>query len=106
MKNDLNDITVRVKRLEDAVFSKKHSILKKASSSSSFTGPKGGALLLISNGFFNKKKTAAEVAEKLREQGYHYSATVVQTALRRMSVAKGPLVVLTEAGMKHYVIRK
>lgn len=72
----------------------------------SYSGPKGGALLLISAGFFGKKKTAAEVAEKLREQGYHYSTTVVQTALRRMSSVKGPLLTLIEGGVKHYAIRK
>jgi hypothetical protein len=106
MKNDLGNIVVRVKHLEDAVFGVQRAVSKKVTTPSSFTGPKGGALLLISSGFFSKKKTAAEVAEKLREQGYQYRTTVVQTALRRMSTVRGPLVALTEARVKCYVIRK
>lgn len=105
MKNDMNDIVVRLKRLEDAVFGTR-APSKKISIASTSSGPKGGILQLISKGFFGKKKVVAEVVKKLEEQDYHYSATVVQTALRRLSTVKGSLVALTEGGVKHYVIRK
>ena len=105
MKNDFGDMAVRVKRLEDAVFGS-GEVSPKKRMPTVFVGPKGGVLLLVSNNFFNDKKTAAEVADKLRKQGYHYSTTVIQTALRRLSDVKGPLVAIAEGGIKHYALRK
>lgn len=101
----IQDILNRLEKLEHVVFQNKigQAIDTKVSS---FIGTKGGILLLISKGYFVKLRSAPDVRSELAQNAYHFSIQVVQTALNRLSKAKGPLVTMRNAGKKVYVKRK
>lgn len=71
-----------------------------------YGGLKGGLRKLLSRSFFGSQRKLAHVREALAKDGYHYSASAVQTALNRMSGRSGPLVASRVDGMKAYVRRK
>lgn len=101
----INDILIRLKKLEEVVFSKKQGQMTNAAPHS-FTGAKGGVLLLISKDYFEQVRSAPDVRIEIGQNGYHYSIQVIQTALNRLSKEKGPLVAMRDGGKKVYVKRK
>ncbi len=97
----------RIRELEALLLNKESkSSNKEKSVINKYSGPKGGVLLLLDNPFFNPKSTAAAVHAELDKKGYVYRKVVVQTALRRLSNPKGPLVKVEESGKQVYVQRK
>lgn len=62
-----------------------HSVSPRSASSSSekFTGPSGGVRLLLKDGFFSTPKTRVEIIERLRQEGFNYTPSVVSVALLR-----------------------
>src|SRR5712691_5140293 len=107
MKNDttLQNIRLRIERLEKAVFGKRVPKSEKAHSIS-FKGPTGGLRFLISKGFFDRKRTFGEIKEALASHGYHYSKQAVQTPLNSLSKAGSLLVSFRVGGRKVYAKRK
>lgn len=101
----LEDILVRLERLEKTVFKAKKP-QKSRGSDEEFVGPSGGVRLLISQGFFKTKRNLADVRNVLAKNDYHYGAAQVQTALNRLSKRTGPLAASSEGGKKQYVLRK
>ena len=103
----LNDLLVRIEKLEHAIFGDKASKkLQKPANQQSFKGATGGIRLLISNGFFDKKKNFGEIKEALTKAGYHYSNQAIQTPLNNLSRSGGPLVGFKQGGHKVYAKRK
>jgi len=109
MPNDipktLKDLQSRVKRLEDAVFSKRRKTVRK-SDTGDFKGATGGLRFLVSKGFFDRKRTFGEINEALASHGYHYSKQAVQTPLNTFSKAGSLLVSFREGRRKVYAKRK
>lgn len=54
-----------------------------SSSSEKFTGPSGGVRLLLREGFFSTPKTRVETVNRLRQEGFNYTPSVVSVALLR-----------------------
>lgn len=71
-----------------------------------YSGPSGGIRLLLDKGFFENKKGFSSIREELKSNNYHYPRQSVNSALTRLSIKSGPLVVLRESGRKIYVERK
>ena len=107
MKTDttLQNLQLRVEKLEQAVFGKRERKSQKAQSGS-FKGATGGLRFLASKGFFNRKRTFGEINEALANRGYHYSKQAVQTPLNLLSKSGSLLVSFREEGRKVYARRK
>jgi hypothetical protein len=105
MKTDktLNDLLLRIEKLERAVFGKRKVVVTKRSD---FTGATGGLRFLIAEGFFGRKRNFSEIESELRKQNYHYSKQAIQTPLNRLSRTGGALVGFKEMGKKVYAKRK
>ncbi len=101
----VKNIMTRLKKLEEAVFSKNKEA-KPEKQVKDFSGAKGGILKLLSKDFFKTKKSASEAKKALEDDEYHYSIQVVQTALNRLSKKDGPTVSFMHNGKKTYVKRK
>ena len=106
MSNDpIKDILRRLDRLEKALTSSGLKRTKK-STEKDFAGPSGGVRLLHSKGFFKTKRNLGSVKEALEKEGYHYRASVIQTALNRLSGRDKLLTSSKVGGRKMYVERK
>ena len=101
----LEDLLLRVKRLEQATF-RKNPKRPESIERHGFKGATGGLRLLASKGFFDRKRNFGEIKEALANQGYHYSKQAVQTPLNTLSRAGGLLVGFKEGGKKVYAKRK
>ena len=106
-QDKLAEIIKRLEKLENVIFASKseekqfNPLVPK-----NFIGAKGGILFLIEKNFFNKPCTASETKKAMAENDYHYSHQVIQTALNRLSIPKGPLNAIKEDRNKFYVRRK
>ena len=109
MSSDINktlkDLQLRVKALENVVFTKRQKVAPKKDSRE-FKGATGGIRFLVSNGFFDRKRTFGEINEALASYSYHYSKQAVQTPLNNLSKAGSLLVSFSEGGRKVYAKRK
>lgn len=106
MSNDaIKDILRRLDRLEKALAGSGPKRTKKATDKD-FAGPSGGVRLLHSRGFFKAKRNVGSVKEALEKEGYHYRASVIQTALNRLSGRDKLLTSSKVGGKKVYVERK
>jgi hypothetical protein len=111
--NDEDSIEKRVERLEKAVFgseqisksSTKKSI-KPKTNVTDFKGPKGGVLLLKEQGFLNTPRSTDEIKSEIEKNDFYYRRQVIQTALNRLSAAKGLLTAFEKNSKKVYVVRK
>ena len=103
-KNELDDLRTRIDKLEKAVFaSNQKAIIPKKQT---YDGPKGGILFLIEKGALSSPASASHIHKLLEDNSYHYRKQVVQTALNRLAVPRGPLTAYKKDGKKVYVIRK
>lgn len=103
-KNELDDLKTRVEKLEKAVFGDNKKAVR--TKKQTYDGPKGGILLLVEKGALNSPTAASHIHKLLEENNYHYRIQVVQTALNRLAVSRGPLTAYKKDGKKVYVIRK
>ncbi len=103
MDKELGELKTRIEKLEKAVFGSKEAVKPKKST---YAGPKGGILFLIDKGVLNSPKAASDLQKVLEENNYHYRRQVVQTALNRLAVSRGPLTAYKKDGKKLYVVRK
>jgi len=107
---DLKNLDLKIRNLESRilVLESRISEIKKSKEINGkvFSGPKGGILLLLNEGFYKNKKSATETQLELEKRNYFYKRQVIQTALNRLSGAKGVFVALTENNIKVYVERK
>ena len=102
-KVTLADLSVRVEKLERAVF---HRDRKSRPKAGEFSGATGGVRFLVSKGFFSSKRSFGEVKKALGDNSYHYSKQAVQGSLNNLSKTGGLLVSVREQGKKLYAKRK
>jgi len=105
-EQNIKNVIKRLERLEKAVFSTEKKPALNVSKPNKYEGPKGGILMLISNGFFDISRNTLDVKDELAKNGYHYHRNAIQTALNRLSTAKGPLTSFVENALKVSAKRK
>lgn len=103
IEKTLNDLLLRVKKLEQATFGRQEA---RTAAPKDFKGATGGLRFLISKGFFDQKRVFSQIEMELEKRGYHYSKQAIQTPLNNLSKKGGPLVGFKMKGKKAYAKRK
>lgn len=103
----IESILLRLKKLEEAVFSRSGELSKrKPSSTEEYKGPKGGLHLLAANGYFDEERQLNQIRTELVKNGYRYSRQAVHMALSGLAKPRGPLVKLSKNAKHAYAKRK